>query len=336
MIISRIIKRCVALFCACLMAVALGGCVADDNKNNDLSGALAESLLEAAKQQQQAEPSTPVPAETSAQPNESEVLPRESDEPTQDPPAIDDLAEALTGWWVCMDEGSIDPKFPIINYFDGNGKVFLSPEDYYAFALGEQTHYCKWEIADGKAVYWDIGAPDEAAVKCDITFDSDEKMSITWPDGVASSFMKNTSTKASLFLKKGDYAYLAEAPVLCLVIYDKALNYGCHSLLMDDVVWVSCDDADLIAEYHLENAYFDNDYELYNANEEYTPVVTMGDEGTKFFIVDYDANGSLVFDKQVNSEEFMEKLKRQSYPMLAELKLEEGDFTSEVREIYVP
>ena len=152
MIMSRIIKRCVALFCACLMAVALGGCIADDNKNNDLSGALAESLLEAAKQQQQAEPSTPVPAETSAQPNESDVLPRESDEPTQDPPAIDDLAEALTGWWVCMDEGSIDPKFPIINYFDGNGKVFLSPEDYYAFALGEQTHYCKWEIADGKAV----------------------------------------------------------------------------------------------------------------------------------------------------------------------------------------
>ena len=97
------------------MAVALGGCIADDNKNNDLSGALAESLLEAAKQQQQAEPSTPVPAETSAQPNESDVLPRESDEPTQDPPAIDDLAEALTGWWVCMDEGSIDPQFPIIN-----------------------------------------------------------------------------------------------------------------------------------------------------------------------------------------------------------------------------
>ena len=105
---------------------------------------------------------------------------------------------------------------------------------------------------------------------------------------------------------------------------------------MDDVVWVSCDDADLIAEYHLENAYFDNDYELYNANEEYTPVVTMGDEGTKFFIVDYDANGSLVFDKQVNSDEFMEKLKGQSYPMLAELKLEEGGFASEVREIYVP
>ena len=62
----------------------------------------------------------------------------------------------------------------------------------------------------------------------------------------------------------------------------------------------------------------------------------MGDEGTKFFIVDYDANGSLVFDKQVNSEEFMEKLKGQSYPMLAELKLEEGGFASEVREIYVP
>lgn len=239
------------------------------------------------------------------------------------------------GGSVWTKEASI-PSSPIINYFDGNGKVFLSPEDYYAFAMGEQTHYCKWEIADGKAVYWDIGAPDEAAVKCDITFDSDEKMSITWPDGVASSFMKNTSTRASLFLKKGDYAYLAEAPVLCLVIYDKALNYGCHSLLMDDVVWVSCDDTDLIAEYHLENAYFDNDYELYNANEEYTPVVTMGDEGTKFFIVNYDANGSLVFDKQVNSDEFMEKLKGQSYPMLAELKLEEGDFTSEVREIYVP
>ena len=95
----------------------------------------------------------------------------------------------------------------IINYFDGNGKVFLSPEDYYAFALGEQTHYCKWEIADGKAVYWAIGSPDEAPVKCDITFDSDLQMSITWPDGVTSNFMKNTSQKASLFLKKGDYPY---------------------------------------------------------------------------------------------------------------------------------
>lgn len=173
-----------------------------------------------------------------------------------------------------MDERSMDPKFPIINYFDGNGKVFLSPEDYYAFALGEQTHYCKWEIA--------------------------------------------------------------EAPVLCLVIYDKALDYGCHSLLVDDVVWVSWDDTDLIAESHLENARFDNDYELYNANEEYTPVVTMGDEGTKFFVVSWTDDGSLCGDKQISSDEFMDKLKGQSYPMLAYLKLEEGGFVSETREVYTP
>ena len=331
----RICKRCAAIFCACLIAVALFGCDADDSKNNDVSSAWAESLLEAAKQQQ-AQQSTPIPAETTVQPNESEALPREDDESTLESTVIDDLAEALIGWWVCMDEGRIDPEFPIINYFDGKGNVFLSPEDYYTFALGEQTHTCKWEIADGKAIYWAIGAPDEAPVKCSITFEGDKKMSITWPDGVASSFMKNTSEKASRFLKKGDYAYLAEAPVLCNVLYDKALDYGCHSLLADDLVWVNWDDTDLIAEYHLENAYFDNDYELYNENEEYTPVVTMGDEGTKFFIIDYNANGSLVFDKQVNSDEFVEKLKGRSYPMLAELKLEEGGFVSEVREVYVP
>lgn len=311
----------------------LCGCTANGSKNNDVSGALAESLKEAAQQQQQ---NTPLPAETGSQPQESEALPRENDKSAQDSPVIDDLAEALTGWWVCMDEGSADPECPIINYFSGDGNVFLSPEDYYAFAFGEQTHYCKWEIADGKAIYWDTSAPDEAPVKCNITFDSVEKMSITWPDGVVSSFMKNTSKKASHFLKKGDYAYLAKAPVLCYVLYDNALDYGCHSLLVDEVVWVNRDDADLIAEYHLENAYFYDDYELYNANEEYTPVVTMGDEGTKFFIVDVDANGSIIFDKQVNSDEFMEKLKGQSYPMLAELKIEEGGFASEVREVYVP
>ncbi len=266
----------------------------------------------------------------------SEILPSESDEPIQDPPIIGDLADALTGWWVCMDEEGADPKFPIINYFDGNGKMFLWPEDYYAYALGEETHTCKWEIANGEAVYWAIDAPEEAPVKCDITFDSDVKMSITWPDGVTSNFMKNTSHKASLFLLKTEYSYLAEALVLCEVLYDKALDYGCHSLLVDDLVWVSWDDTDLIAEYHLENAYFDDDYALYNAKEEYTPVMTIGDEGTKFFIVDYDVNGSLIFDKQVSSDEFVEKLKGQSYPMLAELKLEEDGFVSEVREVYVP
>ena len=330
-------KTPVLLLMACVLLVSflLNGCAADD-KSGDISSALAESLLESAQQQQNGQHGSPAPIEENPQPQESEALPRESDEPAQDSPVIDDLADALTGWWVCMDEGSMDPKFPIINYFDGNGKVFLSPEDYYAFALGEQTHYCKWEIADGKAVYWAIGEPDEAPVKCDITFDSDEQMSITWPDGVTSNFMKNTSQKASLFLKKGDYAYLAEAPVLCLVIYDKALDYGCHSLLMDDVVWVSCDDTDLIAEYHLENAYFDNDYELYNANEEYTPVVTMGDEGTKFFVVSWTDDGSPCGDKQIGSDEFMDKLKGQSYPMLAYLKLEEGGFVSEIREVYTP
>ena len=62
----------------------------------------------------------------------------------------------------------------------------------------------------------------------------------------------------------------------------------------------------------------------------------MGDEGTKFFVVSWTDDGSLCSDKQISSDEFMDKLKGQSYPMLAYLKLEEGGFGSEIREVYTP
>ncbi len=97
--------------CVLLVSFLLNGCAADD-KSGDISSALAESLLESA-QQQNGQHGSPAPIEENPQPQESEALPRESDEPAQDSPVIDDLADALTGWWVCMDEGSMDPKFPI-------------------------------------------------------------------------------------------------------------------------------------------------------------------------------------------------------------------------------
>lgn len=328
----RKISVSLLMSCVLLALFLLCGCAADD-KNGNISEGLTKFLQEAAqqKQQQQAgEHSAPLPVEPSAQPQEPETLP-------QNTPATDtaELNDAIAGWWLYVGEGGDDPEYPIIYYFSQDGNVYLYPEAYYAHAAGEEVFCCAWKLIDGKPVYYHMGAPDTAPVECEIVLDG-EKLTIIWPDKTTAEFLKNTSQKASRFLKKGEYAYLAEAPVLCEVLYDKAIEYGCHSLLADEVVWVSSDDVDLIAEYHLEDASFFDDYELYNAKEEYVSVVTMGDDGTAFFVVDWNVDGTLFGDVQVTSDEFMSRLKEQSYPMLAYLKIEEGGFVSEIREVYVP
>lgn len=227
------------------------------------------------------------------------------DEPKQPPymttsPAPVFNADTIAGWWVYMGEDA-DPEFPIVHYFTEDGYVFLWPEAYYDSYAGNEVFHCEWEMREGKPVYFDIG--EREAVVCDILYEGEDAMSILWPDGVKSFFMRNTTQKASRFLKKGEYDYLAKAPVYCKAYFDEYVDQTTYTILIDDIAYVTPEDTDLIAEYHLEDAPFDNALELYNDDSTLYPMQAFTDGSTVFSTVRM-VDGNII-RTQVSAKEFI-------------------------------
>ena len=159
-------------------------------------------------------------------------------------------------------------------------------------------------------------------------------MSVCWPDGVSSLFKKNTSREGSRFLKKGEYANLAMAPMLCIIgLEEDQPDAGYYfTIWADELIWVSRDDQELIEEYHLEDAPFFDDYELVDGEHTYHDQIVYFGDFANLMVIDWDT-GKLEL-KKVTEEEFLKRLK-EDHQMLVEITYEEGSIT-EIREVYVP
>ena len=122
-------------------------------------------------------------------------------------------------------------------------------------------------------------------------------------------------------------------PILCDVLFGEDFDGDRFTVLLDDVVWVNWDDVDLIAEYGLEDAWFDNDYELYNAEEAFIPMIAFKNGNTEFFMVDWEDD--FLRSVPVSSDEFIAFMRGREAPMLADVTIE-GEYVTAIREIYVP
>ncbi len=106
-------------------------------------------------------------------------------------------------------------------------------------------------------------------------------------------------------------------------------------LMVHEVIWVSADDTDLIAQYGLEDAYFDDDYELVDADPAEYCISVFKDGSTSFTIVNW-SNLQEEFLKKVDWTEFLQQLEQRSEQgMLVKFTGENNNITS-VEEIYVP
>lgn len=98
------------------------------------------------------------------------------------------------------------------------------------------------------------------------------------------------------------------------------------------VVWVNPDDTDLIEQYGLQDAEFDDDYEVVIPNEEFMEFYAYTDN-TVFNVVDYETD---LANKTVPCEQFIDIL-NETYDgtMLVECTYM-GDYLFVVNQVYVP
>ena len=99
------------------------------------------------------------------------------------------------------------------------------------------------------------------------------------------------------------------------------------------VVWVNPDDTDLIEQYGLQDAYFDDDYELVVPDENFMEFYAYKDV-TMFSVVDYETD---LADKSVTCDEFVNILQNEidDHTMLVECTVT-GDYIYVVKQVYVP
>lgn len=127
----------------------------------------------------------------------------------------------------------------------------------------------------------------------------------------------------------------ANGPVLCYVLFDADTDGPGFTLLLDDIIWVSSDDTELIEKYGLQDAYFDDDYELYDEDPTYRQQFLALDFSTVYVILTPDDGDASYETAQVSADEFINVLRSRDWPMLAYITFTDGS-PSRIEEVYVP
>ncbi len=262
------------------------------------------------------------------------VLPSGSDAPYY----ASEWAQKLAGWWVYL-ESDADKESPIIYYFTTEGKVYTTPDAYYSSLENNDVFCCEWELSEGKPVFIAIDEKGEnPPERCSIRVSDKDEMIIMKSDGSTERFEKTTTEEASRFLSGSKYDYLASAPRLGYIcIADEntgeTTDANTFTLKVNEVIWVSHNDEALIKEYGLENANFDDDYEIVDTDSEYQLLTAFKDGTTTFSVIDWNDNTA---PQSVDWEEFIEQVElRGEQGMLADYIAKEGCLTF-IGEVYVP
>ena len=338
-------KKHIAALLACFMPIVFsvflfGGCSAG-NSNNAATDALAQALTNAAQQQQSA---SPVPEKTVEQ-QSSQAEPSPSAETTPTANAVLSNAEwamKLEGWWVYMGEDR-DESNPRIIFFTATGEVYLDYESFYEATWDDEAGYIlhnQWEAKGDHAIYInsDVGAGMQP-IEYTLTLSDDAlQMTLYDPsDGETLLFESSRSADAAEFVFSGEYCFLVTSglPLVNIRKSELADDENGYYVDVNYVTWVSPDDTELIEALGLENAYFDDDYELYEDERVYSLLVS-NDSAPEILLVDWESGNPALEVKSVSAEEFRMVIEEMDgEPLLASILCRDGA-VSLVREMYVP
>ena len=337
-------KKHIAALLACLTLSVLlfSGC---SGRNNDTaaSDALAQALMDAAKQGQQS--ASPAPAETAEQ-QSGHTAPSPSVETAPASNAILSDAEwamKLAGWWVYMGDDR-DVSNPKLLFFTSTGEVYLEYEAYYEAMQQDPdagyTLHNQWKAEGDHAVYTNIDvAATMQPIEYTLTLSDDAlKMTLYDPsDGETLLFESSRSADAAEFLFGSEYGFLvtSDLPLVNIRKSELAPDENGYYIDVNYVTWVSVNDTELIETLGLENAYFDDDYELYEDERVYSLLVS-NDSAPEILLADWESGNPALEVKSVDAEEFRLFIEeRGDDPLLASILCRDGS-VSLVREMYVP
>ncbi|MGI5900032.1 MAG: hypothetical protein ACOX8S_08965 [Christensenellales bacterium] len=324
----------VALIMLCLSGCGLlpasGGNAASDDIKSSLNDKIAEAIAQSLSPSPGIGPSAsqgPIPSQT---PKEAESLHDEDD--------WEHWAQMLEGWWVDMSSYG-DGDYVQVNYFTSDGTVYLSPEDYWqSLENAAEFDIRQWTLVDGQPYL--IKTEGNTPIYGTIEIDELGGMFVEWQGDDFRYYERNTSFWATNFLLDGPYYYLAENARLAWVRFgeDLSTEEGYVTIWVNDVIWVGSYQEDLIKEYGLEDADFNNDYEIYDTDPNYYPMEIMNDDLTTFRVCGYDGEGFLVSGIRADFIEFKRLVDDQGERgMLVYYGGEEGtEYIFSMTEIYVP
>ena len=129
-----------------------------------------------------------VPTETAANTEE----PTEVPEPTGAP---SELQLAIAGWWQ-VTEGAAEGK-QVLMRFETDGRVYLTPTDYFESLQDPQAYCCYWQEKGGQLFFLDVDAEDSRApLYCLLLLNEDGTMSILWTSEARARLTKLTDEQA--------------------------------------------------------------------------------------------------------------------------------------------
>ena len=238
----------------------------------------------------------------------------------------------VIGWWVYAGRDA-DPEYPILIRFDGDGRLYMNPEDYDVTRAGGSAPTNDWQLRGGAVVC--CITEDANTFEARVEWGDEGEMVLCMPDGGMYRYLKCTSEPGAAMLRGTRYESYTVEPVLCEVKLGlEPEGYG-MTLLIDDLVWVWSHDEALRAQYGLTDEDFFDDYATVDEDPTYQPVTVMLDGSATFWLIEWTDDGLMPY--QATPEQFVERMvtDHREAPMLALVKILD-EYVVEVQEIYTP
>ncbi len=280
------IKKSILFFMTALLLLCAGCAMQDDN-------ALSESILQGIA-------NGPKP---SASPGAGTPRPKTESTPNTNS-ATAPWAQKLSGFWVEVNRFA-EAEEPLFLHFDEEGRVYVGMDNYDNGQYEGEEPAGAWAMENGAPYLIDHASGDKGRIE----LDASGTLTITWENTFAWILNRPETPLATSILMKSDYYYmsdLAQNEKLAYVTFGEELSddEAYITVWLKEVVWVNGDDDELIAQYGLEEAYFDNDYYIYIGDEfEWQPLFVKPEE-TIFRIISYNDDG--IFEERVDFEPFFE------------------------------
>lgn len=220
--------------------------------------------------------------------------------------AAEEWAQKLEGFWVEVGRFAKEEE-PLFLYFDEAGRVYVGMDNYDNGLYEGEEPAVAWAMENDAPQCVDHASGDKGRIE----LDAGGTLTITWENTFAWALNRPETPLATSFLIKSDYYYmsdLAQNEKFAYMTFGEELSddEAYITVWLKEAVWVDCEDDELIAQYGLEEAYFDNDYEIYSGDEfEWQPLFVKPEE-TIFRIVSYNDDGEVLFGERVDFEPFFE------------------------------
>ena len=283
-------KKSILFFMAAVLLLC-AGCAAQEDS------ALSESIL-------QGFANGPKPSAPAEAPDTKVAEP----DPPPDAGAVDfalgPWIRKLSGFWVEVNRFA-EAEEPLFLYFDEAGRVYVGMDNYDNGLDEGEEPAAAWAMENGAPCLIDHASGDKGRIELDVS----GTLSVTWQGTFVWVLNRPDTPLATSILMKSDYYYmsdLAQNEKLAYVTFGEELSddEAYITVWLKEAVWVDCEDDELIAQYGLEEAHFDNDYEIYSGDEfEWQPLFVKPEE-TIFRIISYNDDGS--FAERVDFEPFFE------------------------------